>query len=143
MEWIILFGYTALIYWLYVRTGKLIQPVGQIVRNETPIEGTSVIILTSFATRRVGLLNHVALGDKQGLLLRPAKAVHTLGMQFPIDICFLDKSGDVLKVVENAPPGEARVVGPSRTAQVLELCAGASKTMGIAVHDKIAIVAGL
>ena len=140
MEWVVFFGYTALIYWLYVRTGKMIQPIGHIVCNGKQIDGTSVIVLTSFATRRVGLLNHTSLGERQGLLLRPAKAVHTLGMQFPIDICFLDKHGEVLKIVANAEPGMARLSGPARTAQVLELCAGAAKALTIEIHDKIQIV---
>ncbi len=47
--------------------------------------------------RRRGLLGRDRM--QGALLLRPARAVHTIGMRFPIDVAFLAADGLVLDVV--------------------------------------------
>ena len=47
--------------------------------------------------RRRGLLGRD--GIEGALLLRPARAVHTFGMRFPIDVAFCDASMRVLRIV--------------------------------------------
>lgn len=59
-----------------------------------------------------------------GLLLPGCRAVHTIGMRFPLDVVFLDRAGAVLRVERRVPPG--RFVADRRAAAVLELAAGAS-----------------
>ena len=47
-------------------------------------------------TRLRGLLGRDGLEPGEGLLLRPASAVHTYFMRFPIDVVFLDRALVVL-----------------------------------------------
>ncbi|MBK9180523.1 MAG: DUF192 domain-containing protein [Acidimicrobiales bacterium] len=47
--------------------------------------------------RRRGLLGRDRI--QGALLLRPARAVHTIGMRFPIDVAFVTADGLVLDVV--------------------------------------------
>lgn len=47
--------------------------------------------------RRRGLLGRD--GIEGALLLQPARAVHTLGMRFPIDVAYCDENMVVLRVV--------------------------------------------
>lgn len=57
----------------------------------------SLEIAETRRARRKGLLGRQNLDG--AILLRPARAVHTIGMRFPIDVAFLDRDNKVLKVV--------------------------------------------
>ena len=49
------------------------------------------------AKRRKGLLGHERLSAGEGLWIVPCEAVHTFGMQFPIDLIYLDRDKRVKK----------------------------------------------
>lgn len=54
--------------------------------------------------RMRGLLGYNKLEDGQGLFLRPGSCIHMRGMKFPLDIIFVDRKLNVVKIVENLPP---------------------------------------
>ena len=82
----------------------------------------------SLAERSRGLLGREGVGT--GLVLRPASSVHTLGMRFPIDVAYVDRSGKVLAVI-TMPPG--RMGLPRlRSKWILETEAGKCANWGIA-----------
>ncbi|MFC1850486.1 DUF192 domain-containing protein [candidate division CSSED10-310 bacterium] len=54
--------------------------------------------------RMRGLLGYENLDKGQGLLLKPGSSIHMQGMKFPLDIIFVDKSMNVVKVVEDLKP---------------------------------------
>jgi uncharacterized membrane protein (UPF0127 family) len=87
------------------------------------------------ATRRRGLLGR---DDFEGaLLLRPARAVHTLGMRFPLDIAYCD--GD-LRVLETACMEQGRLGAPRWRARcVIEARSGAFERWGLRVGDQLEI----
>ena len=77
-------------------------------------------IAESSKARARGLLGR---DDFDGaLLLRPAKSVHTIGMRFAIDVVFLARDGEVVKVVPSLRPW--RTAAARRAKAVLELPAG-------------------
>lgn len=51
-----------------------------------------------------GLLGHAPLEPGEGLVLRGEKAIHTLGMSFPIDVLFLDRTGRVVHLLHSIKP---------------------------------------
>lgn len=55
--------------------------------------------------RRKGLLGRKCLLPGEGLWIVPCEAVHTFGMQFSIDIVFLDRKNRVVKARSNVRPG--------------------------------------
>jgi uncharacterized membrane protein (UPF0127 family) len=57
---------------------------------------TKVRKADTFLTRLIGLLKRRRLGPEEALWLVPSKGVHTIGMRFPIDVVFLDKTGKVI-----------------------------------------------
>jgi hypothetical protein len=69
-----------------------------------------------------GLLGRRGLESGEGLLLRPAGSVHTFFMRFPIDVVFLSREGEVLKVAADLPAW--RVTGARKAKAALELAAG-------------------
>jgi uncharacterized membrane protein (UPF0127 family) len=87
------------------------------------------------ADRRRGLLGR---DDFEGaLLLRPAKAVHTLGMRFPIDVAFCD---DDLRVLETVCMRPHRLGLPRRRARgVIEAASGAFERWGLRPGDHLEV----
>jgi hypothetical protein len=54
--------------------------------------------------RSKGLLGRQALPAGQGLWIVPCESVHTFGMQFPIDLVYLDRKHRIRKVRSNVGP---------------------------------------
>jgi uncharacterized protein len=90
----------------------------------------------SFWARGCGLLGRSTLPAGEGLLIVPARAVHCIGMAFPIDVVHLDRAGRVLKVVANLRPHR---FGPLvwRSRAVVELPAGTAATTGTREGDEV------
>jgi len=85
--------------------------------------------------RMKGLLGRKSLAGDEGILIRPAPSIHTLFMRFPIDVAFLSRKGEVLKIAEHVRPWRARSCRHSYA--VLELAAGEAGRRGLAVGDRI------
>ncbi len=85
--------------------------------------------------RMKGLLGRKSLATDEGILIRPAPSIHTLFMRFPIDVAFLSRQGEVLKIAEHVRPWRARSCRHSHA--VLELAAGEAGRRGLAVGDRI------
>lgn len=59
----------------------------------------------TFGSRLKGLLGRSALSEEAGLLIEPCNSVHTLGMRFSIGVIFLTAEHQILKIIEELPPG--------------------------------------
>jgi uncharacterized protein len=75
-------------------------------------------------TRLRGLLGRPPLREGEGLLLKPAAAIHTWFMRSTIDAVFLDRELVVVGVRTNVKPW--RFAGQRGSRAVLELMAGES-----------------
>ena len=69
-----------------------------------------------------GLLGRSELRPGEGLLLRPASAIHTFFMRFPIDAVFLDREWRVVGIADDVAPW--RTAARKGAKAVLELPAG-------------------
>lgn len=65
---------------------------------------TSVDVADSAAARSRGLLGRKGLAPGEGLWISPCEAVHTFGMQFSIDLIYLDRRRRVKKIRRNVAP---------------------------------------
>ncbi len=86
-------------------------------------------------SRRRGLLGRE--GFEGAILLRPARAVHTLTMRFPIDVAHCDEELTVLRVVTMAPHRIGRPVRGARA--VVEAEAGSFERWGIRPGDQLEV----
>jgi uncharacterized protein len=93
---------------------------------------------TLFA-RMKGLLGRRSLPSGEGLWIKPCNSVHTFGMQFPIDVVFLDKEKRVV--------GLAKTLRPNRISRlyyeassVIELPAGTIDASDTVTGDHIEVV---
>jgi len=88
--------------------------------------------------RMRGLLGRRYMGAGEGLLLRPAGAIHTAFMNFAIDAVFLDSGDVVLSIAHELGPWRAASKRGART--VLELSAGAARARGIEPGDRLRFI---
>ena len=85
--------------------------------------------------RRKGLLGREQLYPGQGLWILPCEAVHTFGMQFPIDLVYLDRNHRIKKVRSNVPPW--RLSACLTAHSVLELASGTIRDTQTKPGDKL------
>jgi uncharacterized membrane protein (UPF0127 family) len=85
--------------------------------------------------RMRGLLGRKSLKPGEGMLIRPAPSIHTFFMRFPIDVVFLSREGEVLKVAAHVRPWRARACRGAHS--VLELGAGEAARAGVTVGDRL------
>jgi uncharacterized membrane protein (UPF0127 family) len=83
--------------------------------------------------RRRGLLGRDGIDG--ALLLRPTRAVHTVGMRFPIDVAWCDGDLVVLRVARVSRHRLSRPV--LRAHSVLEAEAGSFARWGLGVGDQL------
>jgi uncharacterized protein len=101
---------------------------------------TTVRTAGGFLTRLVGLLGRRRLGGEEALWLVPCRAVHTLGMRFPIDLVFLDSDGQVVATIESLRPWRLSGIYP-RARSVLELREGTIRKSGTRRGDHLDVAA--
>jgi uncharacterized membrane protein (UPF0127 family) len=106
-----------------------------LTRGDGSVVCERCVVADRMLPRMKGLLGKRELSAGEGLLIQPAPSIHTLFMRFPIDVVFLAKNGDVLKVAPNVGPWRMRSC--RRAYAVLELAAGEVGLRGITVGDHI------
>ena len=98
--------------------------------------GRRIRVAETGLTRIVGLLGERELRPGDGLLIVPSQGVHTLGMQFPIDIAVLDDDWRVLATRRDMRPFRMTPIF-WKAAAVLELPSGMLESTSTLVGDTI------
>jgi uncharacterized membrane protein (UPF0127 family) len=88
---------------------------------------------SNFLERMRGLLASPPLKENEGLLISPCSFVHTFGMNYAIDLVFLDKQWTIVKTVRALRPW--RMAASNTASMVLELAADSL--------DKLQLTTGL
>lgn len=96
---------------------------GQLMLGDEVIVPTLLIADGAWARMR-GLLGRSGLPDGTGMLLSPCNSIHTMGMRFPLDVIFLDRDQQVVRVVKSLKPNRFALGGRGAKSAV-ELQAGA------------------
>ena len=86
--------------------------------------------------RLLGLSGRVDLAPGEGLLLKPCRAVHMMGMKFSLDVAFLDAGNRVIARYERLSPG-ARTRWHKGARAALELPAGTLQDTGTMEGDLV------
>ncbi len=95
---------------------------------------THAEVADTAAKRNTGLLKHTSLPKGEGLLI-PTQAVHCFGMKFPIDVVFISRKREVLKL---RPGMGRRALAFCLTAHsVLELPEGTIAETGTQKGDQL------
>lgn len=99
---------------------------------------TEVELATSSGKRSKGLLGRRGLQPGEGLWIVPCESVHTFGMQFALDLVYLDRQHRIRKIRRNVPPW--RVSACLTAHSVLELAAGAIRDDDAQTGDAVEFV---
>ena len=91
------------------------------------------IVAADFWRRLKGLLGTKELPEGQALIIMPCNSVHTFGMNYPIDVVFLDGKNRVLKTVSTLRPGKMSAC--SGSSYVVELPSGTLERTGTRIDD--------
>ena len=91
--------------------------------KRTVVNGVEAEVAETFFERARGLIGRRGLEPGKGMLILKCNCIHTFFMRFPIDATFLDRKGNVVKVVRNIRPWRPWIWGGWRAASVLETAA--------------------
>lgn len=108
-----------------------------IASTDGPIVCERCVLADSALRRMRGLLGRKSIDSGEGILLRPAPAIHTWFMRFDIDAVFLDRDLNVLGVRRELPPWRMARQGGARA--VLELPAGEAARRGVRPGDRLEV----
>jgi hypothetical protein len=100
------------------------------------ILGERIRVAESGLSRIIGLLGERKLTPGDGMLIVPSQGVHTLGMQFPIDVLVLDNDWKILGVRKRMWPFLVTRIY-FRAAAVLELPPGTVEDSSTCVGDSV------
>ena len=89
------------------------------------------------SSRRRGLLGRGGLADGHALVIAPCNAVHTVRMQFSIDILFVARDGRITKIVRRL--GAWRAAMSLSAFATIELRGGALDDSPITVGDRLLV----
>lgn len=108
----------------------VVEPSGRVAVPELEVAVDS-------ATRKKGLLGRDGLPAGAGLVIAPTNAVHTFFMRFPIDIVFVTRAGEIVKVCRAVKAW--RMAAALRGYAVVELAAGGAVLAGLRVGDRVGV----
>ncbi|MFL5863972.1 MAG: DUF192 domain-containing protein [Solirubrobacteraceae bacterium] len=111
------------------------KPILNLTRDNTVCE--QAIIADQPLRRMRGLLGQSSLPVGDGILLMPAPSVHTAFMRFAIDVIFIDRDFQVVKIAPDVAPW--RMASARRARHALELPAGQAARRGVQVGDVMVI----
>jgi uncharacterized protein len=112
-----------------------------LLRNASTGEiiATRIDRVISFVERAVGLLGRPGLRPDEGIWIDRCSAIHTVGMRTPIDVIFLDRNQNVVRVCPQVASFRWAVVCP-RASTVVELGPGALRFSDILPGDRLELV---
>lgn len=114
------------------------QPhAGWALHDEGSGRVVAATLLTAFdrETRNRGLLGRDDLPTEQALALAPCSSVHTFFMRFAIDILFVSRNGEVLRIRRAVRPW--RLAARLGAFAVIEMAAGAAA--GVRAGDRLTV----
>lgn len=122
--------------WRLTDRSRVSKTHDKIFLDHQLIEGFTVREAISVADMSTGLRNHHSLDDHVGFMFS-GKSLQTTGMNFPIDVVFMNKTGNIISIIHGCPAGKNIIFGPYRTRKILELNEGRSMDYGLEVGKVI------
>ena len=114
------------------------KKIGQLKKSGQAGFSHTVWMAGTFLERALGLLNRKGLPDTDVLWIVPCTGIHTCFMRFTIDVLFLDKDNEVLRVASAVVPWRF-VFAPRGTHSVMEMSSGNAHRSGIGPGDVLRI----
>jgi uncharacterized membrane protein (UPF0127 family) len=96
-------------------------------------------ILPAFdsASRRTGLLKHTGLPADTAMVIAPCSSIHTVFMQFSIDVAFVARDGRIVKLRSDVRPW--RLAAAFGAYAVVEMTSGAFARTDTVERDQLVV----
>lgn len=105
---------------------------GKLYQNDKALF-EEVMLTQYFWERMQGLLFRKPLTQQQALLIKPCSSIHCVGMSYNIDVVFLDKRYEIVKMSKTIKPfGFAQCF---KAAMTLEMQAGMIDVLELSIGD--------
>ena len=98
-----------------------------------------VIRADSPISRGIGLLCRTTLAQDEGIWLTKTKSIHTFGMQFVIDVLFINTNLRCIDIINRVRPWRV-AIGPSETAHTIELKHNIKTAQQVNIGDQMAFI---
>lgn len=119
---------------LYIRATMQVVQIFNL--NKGTVIAQQARLASSLGQRMKGLLGQDSLSTNEALVLKPCSSIHTFFMRFSIDVLFLDKNMQIIRLFRNMPPNRlSPIVWGSKIA--IELPAGKTSQTNTQVGDII------
>ena len=79
-----------------------------------------------FLGRLRGLIGTTKLSPDEACWIIPCNMIHTVGMQYPIDVIFLNKQNEVVSIIQNLKPNRFSPL-VSKAHSVVEFASGTNQ----------------
>lgn len=86
-------------------------------------------VTENFKERNRGLLALDELESGEGLLITPCRSVHTFGMNYALDLVYLNKSLEIVKIIKNIMPNRMSIAWFAHST--LELKSGEAQRLDL------------
>ena len=120
----------------YIKNTMQMQTVQVVNATKGTVVAQQAGLATSLGQRLKGLLGRSSISTNEALILRPCASIHTFFMRFSIDVLFLDKNMQVIRLIQNFPPYR---LSPTvwGSQMVIELPTGKIIQTGTQIGDKL------
>jgi len=110
------------------------------IHNQTQNSIVSIPIRRTdrFLARLTGLLGTKVNHLNYGVLFDHCRSIHTFGMQYALDVLFLDQNGIIIEIVQNVRPNRI-MKGNRYTDQVIEFKAGTLDHLPLEIGDQLTV----
>lgn len=102
---------------------------GAAIRVDGRRHALDLLVADSVLARARGLLLRRQVTMPDAVLLTPCRAIHTFGVNAPIDVAFTAADGAVIRVLANLPPWRVRVCAEAHCTW--EFRAGLARVLAI------------
>jgi len=102
--------------------------------DDNSLLASKVNIADTFTSRFKGLMGRDQLLREECLIITPCNSIHTCFMKFPIDVVFLDKNWQVVRVEKSVRPW--KFITPVKNAQIaVEFLGGTLQDRGLRIEE--------
>jgi uncharacterized membrane protein (UPF0127 family) len=106
--------------------------------NNGAVLADQAVTADKFLARLKGLIGKRSMDNREALVITPCTMVHCFGMKINIDVLFVNKGGQIIKIIAPMHPGQ---ISPCirKARYVVELPAGQAAHTGTKEGDYIRI----
>ena len=119
---------------MYIMGAMQVTQIVNLTKNVIIVQEAQLAV--TLDQRMRGLLGRISLGPNEALILKPCSSIHTFFMRFPIDVLFLDRDMQVIKVIHDLAPNRLSPLVLS-SIMAIELPAGKVHQTNTQIGDKI------